>query len=112
MQLGKESNRCFNLGLVFHQQAAVPGVVEIASQQGEGHAKLRSFRSTHVVYALGIHKVIEIVFDNLPCEVEAPPFEVRVNGHGENILKSVVFRPVMVTVHGAILGIHAARPDH
>src|SRR5579859_26985 len=112
MELRQNRRGCFYLESMFQQQTSISSVIEVSSQQGKCHPKLRGFRAAHVVHAPGVHKIREVIVDDLVRGFKAAPFQIRIGGHCKDVLKAVVFRTVIIPVHGAIFGVYAAWPHH
>src|SRR5256885_603400 len=112
MQFGQQRGDGLNLRPMTQQQSSILRVTEVPRQQRESHAKLRNFRTAHVVYALAVYEIGEVVIDDSARHGEAPPLKIGVDAHGEDVLEAVVFRSVVISVYGAILGVDAARANH
>ncbi len=61
---------------------------------------------------LGVGIFGQVVVEDGLARFEASQFEVGVDRCGENILEAVVFRAVVIAIHRAVLGVHAAGPHH
>ena len=112
MQFHKQSSSRFDLWPVLLQQSCIAGVIVISREQRKRHPKLRGLRTAHVDHSLFIDKVTEVIVNDLRCGREAAPFQVRINRAGEDVLKTVVFRAIVIAVDSPILWIDPSRTHH
>ena len=90
VKIHKQSRRRCDFVAMSQQQGIVSRIVEMSCQQRKRKTELRDLRPTHVVHPRGVHEIAKEVVDHRAGHLEAPPFEIRVNTHREDILEPVV----------------------
>src|SRR5262245_44545337 len=112
MKLSEQMSSCRYLVTMFREQLTVACVIVVASKQRKCQTKLRRLGTSHIDHALRINKIGKVVVYEFSRSFKATPLELRVNGHGKNILESVVFRSEIIAIDRSIFWIDSARPNH
>ena len=108
----QQRSRRLDFWTMLLEQRRIARVVVIPREQGERHPELRGLRAAHVDHSFFIDEIAEVVVDDLLRGCEPAPFQIGVDGAGENVLKAVVLRTVIVAIDGSIFWIDAAGTHH